>query len=188
MKKGSPILTLLAVIMTLLGIGCGKNTPKNSVEIPNYDSVNVYTSNGVVCRDNIEISNLYKQIKDSIIREMQNVHFFSSSWGQTYGDTVIDGLKVRYNCVETTYPDDYIRCPVKCLNEYGEWIEKETITYGNRAGIIFSPATDKSKKADTVLITRKLLVDKLGWNDNSWRNNDYILSHLRLDDVRNDSI
>ena len=188
MKKGSSILTLLAVIMTLLGIGCGKNTPKNSVEIPNCDSVNVYTSDGVAGRDNIEISNRYKQIEDSIIREMQNVHFFSSRWGQSYGDTVIDGLEIRYNCVETTYPDDYIRRPDKYLNEYGEWVEKETITYGNRAGIIFSPTTDKSKKTDTVIITRKLLVDKLGRNDESWRNSKYILSHLRLDDVRNDSI
>ncbi|MDE5568483.1 MAG: hypothetical protein K2J12_08570, partial [Muribaculaceae bacterium] len=70
-------LTIMSLLL-YLSIGCAKNTPENNGEIQDSDSENICTPDDTVCRNNIEISNLYKQIKDSIIREMQNVHFFSS--------------------------------------------------------------------------------------------------------------
>ena len=115
-----------------------------------------------------------------------NIRFYSSPWGNTQGDTVIDGLAIAYNCVQTTYPEDFIKRQSERLNEYGEWVKEEVIIYGNRASIRFrSLNTDKT---DTVLITRQMLVNALGRNDKSWRNDLYVLSHLKLKGVRNDSI
>ena len=192
MKQSSLIAIFVLSIMLMLS-SCVRSDKRAKTNDEAGNQVNICDS--CINKSNAEVSDRDGDCTDHkgefsgndvMNNNNLNIRFYSSPWGNTQGDTVIDGLAIAYNCAQTTYPEDFIRRQSERLNEYGEWVKEEVIIYGNRASIRFRPLN--TAQTDTVLITRQMLVNALGRNDKSWRNDLYVLSHLKLKGVRNDSI
>lgn len=119
------------------------------------------------------------------------VSFSRYDFGHTLVDTLLDGIPLRYNCIETQYPEDYIFSGIsRETNVYGEFEPITLIAYGNRASIMWGKSDRSKSYSDTLLITRKLLADvliQMGIFEEE-RTKYFELSDLNFKEMRNDSL
>lgn len=193
MKRSSFYVFAMGFIATMI-YGCSGKTASGTAADVSMDEIDSIAQNpaDTIVTDTLPADDnsacVNKGYTDSIDAANPSRRFRSALWGNTSGDTVVYGMKVSYECFETRNPEDYVIQQCNLLTSSGEYVKEEWITYGNRAKIIFAPASGASIGSDTIEITRQMLVDSLNRDPEIYRNERYILSHLRLNDVRNDSI